>query len=157
MIVSERLRAESVKPSDCAKLIYLLKCLANWVCFAHRITAYCIWSGISSFIWDHIHMGSHSYGITFIWDHIHMGSHSYRLTAYCIWSGISSISNLNRWSSSLGLFYHVPLKRDQGDWDWKTKCHSKCNRLCTHISTHTHISIHTYPWRLFPKDLVLNM
>jgi len=24
-----------------------------------------------------------------------------------------------RWSSSLGLFYHVPLKRDHGDWDWR--------------------------------------
>ena len=37
-------------------------------------------------------------------------------TAYCIWSVISSFSNLNRRSSSLGLFCHVPLKRDQGDW-----------------------------------------
>jgi len=45
-------------------------------------------------------------------------------TAYCgIRNVISSFSNLNRWSSSLGLFYYVPLKRDQwdlilGDWDW---------------------------------------
>jgi len=39
-------------------------------------------------------------------------------TACCLWSVISSFSKLNRWSSSLGLFYHVPLKRDQGDWDW---------------------------------------
>ena len=37
-------------------------------------------------------------------------------TAYCMWSVISSFSNLNRRSSSLGLFCHVPLKRDQGDW-----------------------------------------
>ena len=35
-------------------------------------------------------------------------------TAYCIWSDISLISNLSQWSSSLGLFCHVPLKRDQG-------------------------------------------
>jgi len=34
-------------------------------------------------------------------------------------SVISSVSNLNRWSSSLGLFCHVPLKRDQWDWDWR--------------------------------------
>jgi len=40
-------------------------------------------------------------------------------TAYCIWSIISSISNLIRCSTSLGLFGHVPLKRDQGDWDWR--------------------------------------
>jgi len=42
-------------------------------------------------------------------------------TAYCIWSVISSISNLNRWSSSLCLFYHVLLKRDQGNWDWRLR------------------------------------
>jgi len=36
-------------------------------------------------------------------------------TAYCMWSDISSISNLNRCSISLGLFCHVPLKRNQGD------------------------------------------
>jgi len=35
-------------------------------------------------------------------------------TAYCIRSVISSSWNLNRWSSSLGLFDHVPLKRDHG-------------------------------------------
>jgi len=44
-----------------------------------------------------------------------------RDTAYCIWSVISSIASLNRFSSSLGLFCHVPLKRDQGDWDWRLR------------------------------------
>jgi len=34
-------------------------------------------------------------------------------TAYCMWSVISSIPNLNPCSSSLGLFCHAPLKRDQ--------------------------------------------
>jgi len=34
-------------------------------------------------------------------------------TAYCIWSVISSFSNLNRWSSFLGLFRHVPLEKRQ--------------------------------------------
>ena len=29
--------------------------------FSSKMTAYCIFSVISSFIWDHIHMGSHSY------------------------------------------------------------------------------------------------
>ena len=38
-----------------------------------------------------------------------------QIAAYCIWSVVSSFSDLNRWSSSLGLFCHVPLKRDQGD------------------------------------------
>ena len=32
-------------------------------------------------------------------------------TAYCISCAVSSISNLNRWSSSLGLFCHVPLQK----------------------------------------------
>jgi hypothetical protein len=35
-----------------------------------------------------------------------------KTTACSVWSLISWFSNLNRWSSSLGLFYHVPLKRD---------------------------------------------
>ena len=43
------------------------------------------------------------------------------ITAYCIWSVIFSFSNLNRRSSSLGLFYHIPLKRDQGDEDWRLR------------------------------------
>ena len=39
-------------------------------------------------------------------------------TANCVWSVVFLFSNLNRWSGSLGLFYHVPLKRDLGDWEW---------------------------------------
>jgi len=56
-------------------------------------------------------------------------------TACCIWSVISSISNLNRWSSSLGHFCHGPLKRDQWNWDWRLRSeieirwHSKWNWL----------------------------
>jgi len=53
-------------------------------------------------------------------------------TAYCIWSVISWISNLNRCSSSLGLFYHVPSKRDQGDWDWRLRLNDTTNWIgCT--------------------------
>jgi len=62
---------------------------------------------------------------TLIWSHEKICNKSakyYRFgTAYCIWSVIFSFSNLNRWSSSLGLFYHVPLKRDQGDWNWRLR------------------------------------
>jgi len=47
--------------------------------------------------------------------------HYYTSTAYCIWSVISPFSNLNRKSCSPGLFYHVPLIRDQGDWDWRLR------------------------------------
>jgi len=53
-------------------------------------------------------------------------------TAYCIWSVISSFSNLIRSSSSLGFFYHVPLKRDQGDWDCRLRLHDTSNAIgCT--------------------------
>jgi len=54
-------------------------------------------------------------------------------TAYCICSVISSVSNPNRCSSSLGLFYHVPLKRDQGDWDWKEYVLMHDNSISPHI------------------------
>ena len=50
-------------------------------------------------------------------------------TAYCIWSVISSMSNVNRDSSSLGLFCHGPLKRDQGDWDWTLKLNHTPNAI----------------------------
>jgi len=50
-------------------------------------------------------------------------------TAYCVWSVISSVSNLNRWSSSLGLFCHVLLKRDQRDGDWKLRVNDAPNTI----------------------------
>ena len=63
------------------------------------------------------------------------GVSNLRDTAYCIWSVISSFSNLNRWSSSLGLFCHVPLKKKttrlrlEIEIEW----HSKCDRLCIYM------------------------
>jgi len=49
------------------------------------------------------------------------------ITTYCIWSVISSFSNFNRWSRSLGLFYHVPSKRDHEDWDWRLRLNDNPN------------------------------
>ena len=40
-------------------------------------------------------------------------------TAYCIRRVISPISSLNQLSSSLRLVCHVPMTRDQFDWDWR--------------------------------------
>jgi len=55
-------------------------------------------------------------------------------TAYCIWSVISPISKLNQLSSSLGLFCHVPLKRDQLDWDYRMRLNDTTNTIgCTCI------------------------
>jgi len=50
-------------------------------------------------------------------------------TAYCIWNVISSFSILNWCSRSLGLFYHVLLKRDQGNWDWRLRCNDTSNAI----------------------------
>jgi len=50
-------------------------------------------------------------------------------TAYCIWMVICSFSNLNWWSSSLGLFYHVPLKRDYEDWDSRLRLNDPPNAI----------------------------
>jgi len=44
-------------------------------------------------------------------------------------SVISSFSNLNRRSSSLGLFYNVPVERDQGDWDWRWRLNDTPNAI----------------------------
>jgi len=53
-------------------------------------------------------------------------------TAHCIGSVISSVSNVNRCSSSLGLFDHVPCKRDQWDWDWRLRLNDTPNAIgCT--------------------------
>ena len=42
------------------------------------------------------------------------------------------ISNLNWWSSSLGLFYPILLKRDQGDWHWRVSLNDTPNAIvCT--------------------------
>jgi len=59
----------------------------------------------------------------------HCNTGRFCVTAYCIWSVISSFSNLNRSSSSLGLFYHVPLKRAQGDWDWRLRLNNIPNAI----------------------------
>jgi len=68
---------------------------------------------------------------TVLWINVWYVSHRYFApyvcTAYCIWSVISAFSNLNRWSNSLGLFYHVPLNRDQGDWDWRLRLNDTPN------------------------------
>jgi len=55
-------------------------------------------------------------------------------TVYCIRSVISSLSNLNRRSGPLGLFYYVPLKRDQGDWDWRLRLNDTPHAIgCTSV------------------------
>ena len=43
--------------------------------------------------------------------------------------GCILIPNLNRCCISLGLFCHVPLKRDQGDWDWRLRLDDTLNAI----------------------------
>ena len=53
-------------------------------------------------------------------------------TAYYMRSVIFPFTNLYRWFSSLGLFYRVPLVRDQGDWDWRLRLNDTPNAIgCT--------------------------
>jgi len=61
-------------------------------------------------------------------------------TAYCTCNAISSVSNLNWWSSSLGLFCHVPLKRDPWDWDWRLRLNDSPNAIgCMRKETYTYM------------------
>jgi len=83
----------------------------------HIYTAYCTWSVISCILHiyiPHIRLYICARYMSYTYK-------SYINTAYCIWSVISSFSNFNRESSSLGLFCHVPLKRDQRDSEWRLR------------------------------------
>jgi len=81
-----------------------------------------------------IQISRYSLLLTHIYWHYHTftDTNAPQGTAYCIWSVISSFSNLNRRSSSLGLFCHVPLKRDRRDWDWRLSLNDAANAIgCT--------------------------
>ena len=61
---------------------------------------------------------------------------SKNITAYEIRNVISSISNLDRWTSFLSLFWHVPLKTDRRDSDRKFSLNDTPNAsgcIYTHI------------------------
>ena len=65
------------------------------------------------------------------------------------WSVISLFSNLHRWSNSLGLFCHVPLKRDQGEWDWRLRLSdtpdaTDCIRIYVVLSRYQNAPIYMY-------------
>jgi len=86
------------------------------------------------------------------------------MTAYCIWSVISSFPNLNRWSSSLGLFYHVRLKRDQGDWNWRLRLNDTPNAIgctsfvwCTHDMYGVHDMFDVHMWCVMYDESIHNM
>jgi len=108
-----------------SRIISLLGCVL--FVFAHQLiyvctrTCICIYIYmricIYMYVYVHTHMYTyiHMYICMYLHAHICMYMDIYILTTYCIWSVISSFSNLTRRSSSLGLFYHVPLKRDQDD------------------------------------------
>jgi len=70
--------------------------------------------------------------------YIHTRNNEYDLyTDYCIWV---SFLHFNRWSSPLGLFSHVLLKRDQGDWDRRLRLNVTPNatgRTCIYTNEYT--------------------
>ena len=78
---------------------------------------------------------------------------------------------LNRDSSALGLFCHVQLKRDRGNWEWRWKLNDVPNAIgynmkdsshtfewvmphirMSHV-THINESCHTYQWVTFKPDV----
>jgi len=78
-----------------------------------------------------------------VMSHSHFNSH----TAYCIWNVKTWFSNFNHWSSSPSLFYHVPLKRDQGDWDSRLRLNDTPNAIgCIwHDSLYSYLDqVHTH-------------
>ena len=123
-------------------------------------TAYCMWSIISSFSNRYLadrsshvtHMDESCHKYVWVMSHMWM-SHVTHMnespTAYCIWSVISPFSNLNRGSSSLGFFCHVPLKRDQQDWDQRL-------RSCSSLGLFCHVPLkrdqRDWEWRLRLND-----
>jgi len=79
------------------------------------------------------------------WHASFMCNPSFVSTAYCFWSVISPISKLNRSSSSLLSFWHVPLKRDQLDWDWRMRLNDTLNAIgCTYPCSDPHMCHDTF-------------
>jgi len=71
----------------------------------------------------------------YIWIHL--------FTGYCVWSVIPPISKFNRLSSSQRLFCHIPLRRDQLDWDWWFRFNnSPIATACIHIYIHICVCIY---------------
>ena len=64
--------------------------------------------------------------------YIHIDVYTYRciyIQPIAIRESFFFILNLNRWSSCLGLFCHVPLKRDQWDRDWRLRINNTSNAI----------------------------
>jgi len=70
-----------------------------------------------------------------------------RTYSYWFWRVISSISSLNQFFSSLGLFCHVPFKRDKLDWNWRIRLNDTPHAMgciCTHnVNTNSYVCINT--------------
>jgi len=92
---------------------------------------------------------NHSYLRTHVYTHCRCSkicAHIfYVYTAYYVWSVISSFPNLNWRSNSLLLFYHVLLKRDQGDCHWSLRLFDFPNAIsCTYSYTRVYVYNHSY-------------
>jgi len=129
-----------IKPNKYVHPIYTTLHKPKHICVIH--TAYCI-SGVISSI-SNLNRDSSSLGLFCDvpltgdqgdWDwrlKLNDTPNAMGCTAWCISSVLSSFSNLNRSSSSLGLFCHVPLKRNQWDWDWRLRLNNtlQCVAVC---------------------------
>jgi len=78
--------------------------------------------------------------VPFLWVSIHgvcvSRIHKIQPIAFGVW--FFPFSNLNQRSIALGFFRHVPLKRDQGDWDWRLRLNDTPNAIgCMCVSDRT--------------------
>ena len=116
-----------------SKFTYVYICIWIWL-YVLRTYSYCIWRVISPILQSQVRES-------------HVTVRESYVTVYCIWRVISPISSLNQFSSSLGLFCHVPFKRDQLDWDWRIWWNGTPHAMgCTcayRVNTNSYICIRT--------------
>ena len=102
----------------------------------------------------HTHTHTHIYIYTYICIYIYICVCIYIHIYIYIYVGMYSLlhsechfplSNLDRWSRSLGLFGHVLLRPMRLRLEIEIEWHSDCNRL--YICIHVYISMHIYTYR----------
>jgi len=115
--------------------------IVNVVYVSTLVTAYCIWSVMSSI--SNLSRDSSSVNL---FCHVPWKRDQETYTvgtlvkSYCIWSVVSSISNLNRDSCSLGLFYHVPA---EGASLGVQLC-MLCMYVCMHVCVCMYVCMYVY-------------
>jgi len=114
--------------------VYLCLYISTWAIRTCKCIRTCYSYMVIKQINKHVHIGyMYIYSYTWLsdWMRPFLGN-MIENSSYCIWSVISSFPNRNRWSSSVGLFYHarsVEKRPKRLRLEIGIKWHSKCNRL----------------------------